>query len=90
MNGPVLKTGGRKSRGFESHPLRQVSRTSAAAPDDGSELVTILRAADEALYRAKLAGRNRVVTRDTRPEAIHLVADAPPKRASRPRRAASA
>ncbi len=23
LNGPVLKTGGRKSRGFESHPLRQ-------------------------------------------------------------------
>ena len=25
LNGPVLKTGGRKSRGFESHPLRQHS-----------------------------------------------------------------
>ena len=27
LNGPVLKTGGRKPRGFESHPLRQI-RTS--------------------------------------------------------------
>jgi hypothetical protein len=26
LNGPVLKTGGRKSRGFESHPLRQAAR----------------------------------------------------------------
>ena len=36
----------------------------AAAPDDGAQRVGLLKAADEALYRAKLAGRNRVVSRD--------------------------
>ena len=35
----------------------------AIAPDDGAQRVTLLKAADEALYRAKLAGRNRVVSR---------------------------
>jgi diguanylate cyclase (GGDEF)-like protein len=34
----------------------------AVAPDDGTQRVTLLKAADEALYRAKLAGRNRVVS----------------------------
>lgn len=33
----------------------------ASAPDDGLDRVTLLRIADDALYRAKAAGRNRVV-----------------------------
>jgi diguanylate cyclase (GGDEF)-like protein len=41
----------------------KVSVGYAVAPDDGQERVLLLKAADDALYRAKLAGRNRVVGR---------------------------
>lgn len=35
----------------------------AVTPDDGTERVLLMKAADDALYRAKLAGRNKVVGR---------------------------
>jgi diguanylate cyclase (GGDEF)-like protein len=50
----------------------------ASAPADGTELLSLLKAADEALYRAKLDGRNRVVSRQ------------PSKSSSRRQRTASA
>ena len=42
----------------------------AVAPEDGAERVLLMKAADDALYRAKLAGRNRVVGRAPLPEQV--------------------
>jgi diguanylate cyclase (GGDEF)-like protein len=41
----------------------KVSIGYSVAPDDSSERVLLMKAADDALYRAKLAGRNQVVGR---------------------------
>ena len=58
----------------------QVSVGYAVAPEDGDERVLLLKAADDALYRAKLAGRNRVVGRAPVPDSDAAAS------ASRPRR----
>jgi diguanylate cyclase (GGDEF)-like protein len=39
-----------------------VSAGIATGPEDGSTMEELLRAADEALYAAKQAGRNRVIS----------------------------
>lgn len=51
----------------------------ALLPDDGTDRAVLLKAADEALYRAKVDGRDRVVTRTTQTMPS-------PKPARRPRR----
>lgn len=54
----------------------------AAAPDDGLDRVGLLRAADEALYRAKLAGRNCVIPSASSAATVRRTASKPKAAAS--------
>jgi diguanylate cyclase (GGDEF)-like protein len=73
----------------------------AVAPDDGVDRSVLLKAADAALYQAKLAGRNRVVSRSASgapsasdspdsPDSSVSSADADVPRSASPRRRAAA
>ncbi|MBL6749503.1 MAG: diguanylate cyclase [Nevskia sp.] len=48
---------------FPNHVLRQITIPVgvAVSPEDGTSVDVLIDAADEALYRAKQAGRDRVV-----------------------------